>query len=235
MPIRRPAFTLIELLVVIAIVALLIGLLLPVLGNARDAAVDVRCQANQRTIHQSFHVYANDFDQYVPIGYRAAPGFKQFNLNVYSGFADRFVLYGWLYQHGLMDAGEAFYCPAETSDGESFDGDDNPWPPGTPGRNTLVSYGLAPLAAIPDDPADANATNLPRLELQGQRAILADSVGLPERVDSRHGDGVFALYADAAVRFIERDRFDADLELCTALDAAFNDEQQRIWDEIDKR
>ncbi|MEO1235513.1 MAG: type II secretion system protein [Planctomycetota bacterium] len=225
------AFTLIELLVVISIVALMIGLLLPVLGAARDAAIDAKCQANLRSVHQSFHVYANTYDQRVPIGYRA--GRLQFNTNVYSGFASTFVLYGWLYNEGLMESPEVFYCPAETSDDQSFDGANNPWPPGTPGQNVLTSYGLAPLAPIPDNPATADG--LPQLDLLGSGAILADSVGLPERVDSRHGDGVHVLHADSAVRFVERDRFDADLELCTSLNAMFNDEQQRIWDELDRR
>ncbi|MEO0514050.1 MAG: type II secretion system protein [Planctomycetota bacterium] len=231
----RPAFTLIELLVVISIIAVLVGILLPALGAARDAAIDIKCQANMRTIHQSFHIYANDFDQRVPIGYRT-PNF-QFNLNVHSRFAGKFVLYGWLYQHGLMETPEAFYCPAETSDAQSLDGDGNPWPPGTPNTNTLVSYGLAPIARIPDDPDNPgiNDDPLPQLDLLGQQAILADSVGLPARVDSRHGDGVHALYADSAVRWIDRDRIAADLDQITALDAAFNPQQQAIWDEIDQR
>ncbi len=56
----RGAFTLIELLVVVAIIALLIGILLPALGKARDSARKTRSLANIKTHGQILAIYANE-------------------------------------------------------------------------------------------------------------------------------------------------------------------------------
>jgi prepilin-type N-terminal cleavage/methylation domain-containing protein len=55
----RHAFTIVELLVVVSIIALLIGILLPAIGKARDQARLTQSQANLRQLGEAHNTYAS--------------------------------------------------------------------------------------------------------------------------------------------------------------------------------
>jgi prepilin-type N-terminal cleavage/methylation domain-containing protein/prepilin-type processing-associated H-X9-DG protein len=71
---KTRGFTLIELLVVVAIIALLIAILLPSLGRAKDQAKMTTCRANLHSIGQLLFMYSNSFSS-LPFGdYQTATG-----------------------------------------------------------------------------------------------------------------------------------------------------------------
>ena len=65
---RGQAFTLVELLVVIGIIAVLVGILLPALGKARQRAQTVSCQSNLRQIFIAARSYAAENRDSLPWG-----------------------------------------------------------------------------------------------------------------------------------------------------------------------
>jgi prepilin-type N-terminal cleavage/methylation domain-containing protein len=69
---QRSGFTLVELLVVIAIIGILIGLLLPGIQAAREAARSLQCKNNLRQLGIASHAYEDSYHCFPSLG-RFAP------------------------------------------------------------------------------------------------------------------------------------------------------------------
>ena len=126
LPPHHRAFTLIELLVVISIIALLIGILLPVLGKARKASYAARCQSTLHQIGVAMFAYATDHDDFFPDAittggaeFRIEPGtaigtqYGPFFANWGADPIEKLGLAAVLDNMGYMEAnGGTWICPA---------------------------------------------------------------------------------------------------------------------------
>ena len=62
----RLGFTLLELLVVMAIIAILVALLIPVLGRAKEKSQRISCAGNLRQINLALLLYRTDHNGLMP-------------------------------------------------------------------------------------------------------------------------------------------------------------------------
>ncbi len=72
MEVKR-GFTLIELLVVIAVIAILLGVLLPALGRAKEAGKRAACLSNLKNLTIAWNMYADENDDKLCSGRLASP------------------------------------------------------------------------------------------------------------------------------------------------------------------
>ena len=244
-PMRRVrAFTLVELLVVIGIIAVLVGILRPVLGKARESARRTACLSTLRQVHAIFHMYALENHDRVPLGYRR--NIKQFNSMVYSGTSQKFCVFGILYMNGKMNEPDVFFCPSNLDPQSIMGSEKNPWPPdpvGNPTQNVYAGYGCRPQVELNDEfhiygnlvGTPPVKTPLPKLNDFKSKAIFADLVAHPDRVDLRHQKGVNVLYGDGSAVWVDRGGFEADLAPCTSISPGWNENQDRIWAVLDRK
>jgi len=152
---RKSGFTLVELLVVVGIISLLIGLLLPAITKAKAASRATTCASNLRQIGVLYIAYAQQNNEYVPLGHAESvppnqlpypdidrePGNPTGGTDGVANFTNR-NHYIWAYGRpssagglfltsGMVGKRSAriFYCPADLH-GKPFKYDvpENPWP-----------------------------------------------------------------------------------------------------------
>jgi prepilin-type processing-associated H-X9-DG protein len=113
---RSSAFTLVELLVVIGIIALLIGMLLPVISRAQQASRATKCMSNLRVIAQALFNYSTDNRGFVVPAYNlpfapgAATNFTGGPQQPMEGWACILDRDGYVRSNAQSES-TAFYCP----------------------------------------------------------------------------------------------------------------------------
>jgi prepilin-type N-terminal cleavage/methylation domain-containing protein len=108
---RQTSFTLIELLVVVAIIAVLVAILLPALGSAREKGQRLVCSSNLKQGFTALFQYATDHNGVMPTNSRDA-GNIQLDVWEYYGYAQWGLLFPYIGYAKAWETPKVFLCPA---------------------------------------------------------------------------------------------------------------------------
>jgi prepilin-type N-terminal cleavage/methylation domain-containing protein len=103
-------FTLIELLVVVAVIAILLAILLPALGTARDRAVRAACLSDRRQNMVQIVIYTNDNDQRLMYGEALHDSNTAAQLNDHF-YSHQYSPLGTLVTTGYVEKPQVMWCP----------------------------------------------------------------------------------------------------------------------------
>src|SRR2546430_2105421 len=166
---RRRAFTLVELLVVIGIIAILIGILLPTLSKAREAAKKTVCLSNMRQLSDYLKLYAVGYKDAMPIGFMDQKAFS-YLMNWHNANGTKVSQMGLLSEARLVKDPKVFFCPSENGTEFSYqpnppgDYSDNPVPfdadpSDTRRKHTRLGFSARPVVNWPSTSGGTNSSN----------------------------------------------------------------------------
>ena len=219
---RACRFTLIELLACIAIIAVLIALLMPVLGRARQAAMRVVCVSNIRQQTVALHLYVDEQDSRLPaVQFNTShpPDECRWPINTWiwrGGIGEDGTLYNWgiMWQAGYITDQRILYdyIDYDTIDYRGVETQYAPWGTGTSNK---TCYHLNPYQHFHSDterefvwekvPEDYMLSaclfgSKPKRSCHGASSVnLAFRDGAVHAVDSRDAGGLHQTYGGMAM------------------------------------